>query len=231
VNPPPFVLAILGSSLSTGRLSADWVPTLTYELPDQPQAVGRIIVYNLGKGSQNSAWGVTQIPLLTALKPTHILFEGFAINDCIDTGSGPAISQAAHIANIQTMAAAFIAGIPGVDLTIQTMSSISASIAGTRPQLAAYYADEITTGNALGIRTLDNYSNWPTPLNQALTQIDPNTGVGDGLHPIWTGAVDTYLYPNVLSWARTRMAEHFGLAIDGQLDFSNPDQSAFLAAI
>lgn len=44
-----------------------------------------------------------------------------------------------------------------------------------------------------------------------------NTGVGtgqfatvyggDGLHPLWSGAVDTYLFPNILAWARARMAE------------------------
>lgn len=231
MNLPPLVIAVLGSSLSTGRLSADWVPTLKYELPDQPEAVGRIVIHNLGKGSQNSGWGVTQIPLIVSLKPTHILFEGFAINDCIDTGSGPAISRAAHIANIQTMAAGFVAGIPGVDLTIQTMSSISASIAGLRPQLAAYYADEVVTGQALGIRVLDNYSGWPTPLDPALTAIDPTTGLPDGLHPIWTGGVDTYLYPNIMSWARVRAAEHFGVFVPGQLDWSNPANSGLQVVI
>jgi hypothetical protein len=50
---------------------------------------------------------------------------------------------------------------------------------------------------------MDNYAGWPKPLDPALT--DSN----DGLHPIWTGAVDTYLYPYVLAWARARMAEHW----------------------
>lgn len=212
---PPFVAAFLGTSLTSGRLAADWVPTLNREIREFPEAVGPVVILNLGKGSQNSAWGVTQAPLLTALKPTHILFEGFAINDCIDLGAGPAITRAQHILNIQTMVAGWRAGIPAVDLTIQTMSSISAANAAQRPNLADYYADEIATGATLGMRTLDNYANWPKPLNPALTDS------GDGLHPIWAGAVDTYLYPAIKAWARDRMAELWGLPRPGgNLDFS-----------
>ena len=207
---PPFVLACFGTSLTTGRLSADWVPTLADELAAYPEALGPIVIYNMGRGSQNSDWGVTEAPKISALKPTHILFEGFAINDCIDTGSGPAVSQAQHITNIQTMVSGWETAIPGVDLTIQTMSSISAVIAGTRPQLATYYADEVTTGNSLGIRVLNHYAGWPNPLPRNLTYIDPGTGLGDGLHPIWTGAVDTYLYPSIITFARARMAEFWG---------------------
>jgi hypothetical protein len=166
---PPLALALLGSSLTTGRLSADWVPRLTRELQAYPEAKGPIDIYNKGKGSQNSAWGVTQIPDLVALKPTHVLMEGFAINDCIDTGSGPAISRAQHITNIQTMVAGLQAGIPGVDITIQTMNPVSAAGSPTRPNLVDYYADEIATAAILGVRSIDNYASWPHPLPDFLS--------------------------------------------------------------
>lgn len=165
----PFTLALLGTSLTTGRLSADWAPRLNRELPAQPEGVGPIRVYNLGKGSQNSAWGLSQAPLLTGLKPTHILFEGFAINDCIDFGGGPAVTRAAHIQNIKDMIDAWQAGIPGVDLTLQTMSTIAAAITGTRPNYADYVADEIATAALKGIRCLNNYAGWPNPLDPMLT--------------------------------------------------------------
>lgn len=160
----PITFAFQGSSLTTGRLSAGWVPRLTHDLQCYPEAVGPIRVYDMGKGSQNSAWGVTNAPELSKLKPTHVITEGFGINDAIDFGGGPAITRPQHIINIQTMVAEWVANIPGVDITIQTMSPVSAAGAAIRPALADYYADEIATGTTLGIRTLDNYAAWPHPL-------------------------------------------------------------------
>lgn len=161
---PPFVLAIIGTSLTSGFLSADWVPRLARELLNQPQAKGPVVVYNLGKGSQTStSWGVPQAPLISALKPTHVLFEGFGINDSVDFGAGPSVTRAQHILNIQAMVAEWQANIPGVDLTIQTMSPV-AVYNTIRPALADYYADEVATGTTLGIRVLDNYAGWPKPL-------------------------------------------------------------------
>lgn len=203
----PLVLVCLGTSLTTGRLSADWVPTLLREIQDQPEARGPIRIYNLGKGSQNSDWLLSQAQSISDLKPTHILTEGGAINDCVDFGSGPAVTRAQHISNIQAMVGNWLTNIPNVDITLQTMSSIATVITPTRPALADYYADEVATATTLGIRVMNNYAGWPKPLNQALTVIDPATGLGDGLHPVWTGAVDTYLYPNVVAYARARMAE------------------------
>lgn len=197
----PFALALLGSSLTTGRLAADWVPTLQREIILQPEAKGPVRLYNRGHGSMDSAWGLTQAQAIADLGVSHVLFEGFAINDCVDFGAGPDQTRAQHIANIQGMVAIWRAANPDVDLTIQTMSSVSAAVAAGRPALADYYADELATGATLGIRTMDNYAGWPKPLDPALTN------GADGLHPIWTGGVDTYLYPNVLAWARARMAE------------------------
>lgn len=206
----PFVPLFLGSSLTTGRLAADWVPRLDAELKDQVEAIGPYCVINAGKGSQNSAWGVTQIADIVARQPTHILMEGFAINDCVDFGGGPAISRAGHTANITTMVTAFLAGIPGVDITIQTMSPVSTAGAAIRPQLATYYADEITTAAGLGVHSLDNYTRWAAGWpGGALPDWLCNNF--DGLHPRFLNGVDTYLYPYVLLWARQKMAAMWGL--------------------
>lgn len=204
----PFVLVCIGSSLTTGRLAGpdlSWVPLLARELPDAPEALGPVRVYNMGKGSQNSAWGVTQIDAVTALRPTHILMEGFAINDCIDSGGGAAISRAAHIANITSMVTSWQAQIPGVDITIQTMSPVSPSGAGVRPLLGTYYADEVATAAALGVRILDNYAAWPKPL-------DPTkTASASGLAlPVTAG----YLYQNGVTWNPADKAASVSLSPD-----------------
>lgn len=183
-----FTLVCIGSSLTTGRLAGpdvSWVALLAYQLPAEAEALGPIDVYNMGKGSQNSAWGVTQIDAVAAYKPTHILMEGFAINDCVDFGAGPAISRAAHIANMTAMVTAWKAQIPGVDITIQTMNPVSVAGAGIRPQLPAYYADEVATAAMLGVRILDNYTASAKPLdptksNGAVPFVLPVTAGFDG---------------------------------------------------
>lgn len=211
---PRFSLACFGTSLTTGRLSADWVPRLSEQLQQQPEAVGPIDIYNLGKGGETSVWGLANAHTVAALRPTHILSEGFGIND-----SALGVSQPDHISNIEDMVAMWRAARADVDITFQTMSSVDAAVAVGRPNLAAYYADTIATALALDCRVLDNYGGgeglpvppgiaggWPKPLPTALTNAN------DGLHPIWTGAVGAYLFPNVLFHCRVLMAEYWGLA-------------------
>ena len=179
VVPPPFVLALLGTSLTiTGRFSADWATKLARELQTYPEAVGPVRVLNLAKGSQTStSWGIVKAPEISGLKPTHILTEGFAINDCVDSGGGPAVSRAQHILNIQAMVAEWQANIPGVDITLMTMNPVSTLVATLRPALADFYADEIATATTLGVRVLDNYGGvaggpaggWPKPMDASKT--------------------------------------------------------------
>lgn len=176
---PTFALAILGTSLSTGRLSADWPARLQEALQQQPEAVGPIAVYNMGKGSQTSDWGVTRAPDISVLRPTHVLMEGFGINDSVDFGGGPAVTRANHITNLQTIVAELRSKRADVDITIQTMSPVSAAGAASRPALADYYADELAVAALLSTRSLDNYAVWPHPLPQAISH------EGDGLHPLW----------------------------------------------
>jgi len=96
------------------------------------------------------------------------------------------------------------------------MSSVDTTVATGRTLLANYYADEMTFATSNGDSKIDNYlgaggtypgpaTGWVKPLTTSLTYDN------DGLHPIWAGAVDTYLYPNVYWWARNKMATFWGL--------------------
>jgi hypothetical protein len=212
----PFVLAAYGTSLTTGRLSSQWVERLQQAMYGLPEAVGPIVVYNMGKGSQTSAWGAANAYLIADLKPTHILTEGFAINDCALVSGSPQVSQANHLTNMASMRSTWKAANPAVDITWQTMNSVGLTTSAGRPALADYYADEMTYAAAQGDTAISNYlgmggaypgpsGGWPKPLSDALT--DNN----DGLHPIWAGGTDTYLFPNVRWWARTKMAAFWGL--------------------
>lgn len=212
----PFTLVTYGTSLTTGRLSSQWVERLQQTLYGLPEAVGPVVVYNMGKGSQTSVWGAANAYLVANLKPTHILSEGFAINDCALVGGSPQVSQANHLTNMASMRATWKAANPNVDITWQTMNSVGTTTATGRPSLANYYADEMTYAAAQGDTRIDNYlgaggaypgpsSGWPKPLPDALTDNS------DGLHPIWTGGTNTYLFPNVRWWARVKMAAFWGL--------------------
>lgn len=172
---PTFALACYGTSLTAGRLSSDWVPILRNEIATFPEAKGPIAIYCTGHGGWTSVDLLNGAPVVAALRPTHILTEGGAINDCPDFGSGPAVSRATHNANNQAMINLWRASNPAVDITMMTMSSVSA-IQTARTNLAAYYADELATAQSMGLRALDNYNGtstvpggWPKPLNELLT--------------------------------------------------------------
>ena len=217
----PFVLVTYGTSLTTGRLSASWPERFAQGIIGAPECVGPVIVYNMGKGGETSVWGAANAYIAAAMKPTHILSEGFAINDCFG-GASPVVSQANHLTNMASMRSTWRASNPTVDITWQTMSSVDATAATNRTLLANYYADEMTYATSSGDSKIDNYlgaggdypvdtrtTGWIKPLTTALTYVVD--GVNDGVHPIWTGAVDTYLYPNVYWWARNKMATFWGL--------------------
>jgi hypothetical protein len=193
----PIAFAFTGSSLTTGRLSADWVPRLLQRLKQEPEAKGRVIVYNMGKGSQTSDWGLTNAPEISKLRPTHILFEGFAINDC---AIGP-VTLAKAAANFRGMVAEWRGNIPGVDLTHQTMSPAAAADAN-RTNLQTYYNQELSLASGLGIPSLNHTPAWPA-IDASNTNGAPS---GDSLHPIWSGVFETYSYPSILAWAKARMA-------------------------
>jgi hypothetical protein len=171
----PCVVAITGTSLATGRLSADWVPTLNREARTYPECKGPVFILNMGHGSWTSNDILANIPNIVALKPTHVWLETGSINDCPDFGSGPAVSFSTHNANVTAMVSQLRAGIPGVDITIVTMSSV-AIYQTARANLALYYAADVSLAGSLGTGLVDNYSGtttvpggWPKPLDGRLT--------------------------------------------------------------
>jgi hypothetical protein len=207
----PFVLVTYGTSLTTGRLSSQWPERLQQGIRGAAECVGPVIVYNMGKGSQTSVWGKDNAYIGGALNPTHILSEGFAINDC-----ALGVSQPDHLTNMGSMRSTWLSYNPDVDITWQTMSSVSTAIAVGRPALASYYADEMTFATSNGDTKIDNYlgagGSYPGPVGGWVKPLpDVLTYDSDGLHPIWTGSVETYLWPNVYWWARVKMAEFWGL--------------------
>ena len=203
--PKPFTLVTYGTSLTTGRLSTFWSERLQQALLGVPEAIGPVIIYNLGKGNTNSIWGVDNAHYGAVMKPSHILSETFAINDCALVGSVPEVTLSNNLANMEAMRSIWKAADPTVNITWQSMSSIAASITSLRPNLATYYNSGMAKAVDLGDGALNNYAGWIKPLPPALSNDD------DGLHPIWTGATETYLFPNVLLWARQKMATYWGL--------------------
>lgn len=217
----PLILAVLGTSLTAGRLSGNlWWMRLMENARAQPEAVGPIILQNFGKGSQQSPYGVATAPLIADFNPTHVLSEGFAINDC--TSLPTIISRPDHMANMQAIHDILKAKNPAVDITWQTMNGVSAAGASLRPDLQLYYDDEVTKAAAMGDRMLNHYyglptppapvGGWPKPLPDYLTDS------GDGLHPIWDGALEVYFWPGMIYWLRCRMAEWWGLPIPNPPD-------------
>lgn len=73
-------IVLYGTSLTTGRLSGQWDRKLAQALAARTDRPVR--VHSMGKGSQTSDWGVlNMINNVAVFNPTHILFEGFSIND------------------------------------------------------------------------------------------------------------------------------------------------------
>lgn len=173
----PFVLGLYGTSLTQGRLNADWPARLLRDLKQYPEAKGPILIFNEGRGSQNSDWGLINIAKVADQRPTHVLMEPFSINDSIDVAGSPAVSLANHDANVTAMVAALRAARADVDITLQTMNSVGAAGAALRPLLAAFYARDVALAGTLGLRLINNYDGqaggpvggWPKPLPPALS--------------------------------------------------------------
>lgn len=229
----PFILAVLGTSLSAGRLSGNlWWMRLTEAARAQPEAVGPIVMQNFGKGSQQSTYGVATAPDIALFNPTHVLTEGFAINDCAALPT--VISRPDHMANMQTIHDTLKAKNPAVDITWQTMNGVSSAGAALRPALQDYYDDEVTKAAAMGDRMLNHYyglptppapvGGWPKPLPDYLTDS------GDGLHPIWPDALEIYFWPGMIYWLRVRMAEYWGLPIPNPPSPPSPPDAQYLVA-
>lgn len=226
----PLILAVLGTSLSAGRLSGNlWWQRLMANARCLPEAVGPVVLQNFGKGSQTSVYGVDTAPLIADYNPTHVLSEGFAIND-----SAFGISRPDHLANMLTIRNILKAKNPEVDITWQTMNGVSTAGEPLRPFLPDYYQDEIDFAALHGDTMLDHYNGlpsppaiaggWPKPLPESLT--DSN----DGLHPIWDNSLELYFWPGLTYWLRVKMALHWGLAIPNPPEPPTPPDAQYTMA-
>lgn len=197
---PPFVAAFYGTSLTTGRLSTFWAERLQETLRTVPEAIGPVIVHNLGKGSQTSDWGAANAYTVAQIRPTAVWSEDFTINDCFEAGGVPQVTQVQQAANMQTMHDAWVAPNPDVVITWQSMSSVDATVAAGRPTLAARYAAGLVKGAAMGDRTLDHYlgaphgpgGGWVKPLPTNLS--NPQTPFSIPPTPSFIG------FPNAVTW-------------------------------
>lgn len=195
-------LLLLGSSLTTGRLATppnSWPLRLLEAMRAHVNCKGPVEILNIGQGSTTSDFGASQALAYGGVRPTHVLYEDFGINDC---AIGPVTLPQAAINN-QLIIDRFRAGRADVVMVHQTMSPASAADV-SRANLAAYYTQGTAIATANGITTIDNYAGWPKPLDPALT-VD-----GDGLHPLWDAAFELYSYPNILAWAVQAMADFWG---------------------
>jgi hypothetical protein len=199
-----FVLDLYGTSLTQGRLNADWPALLKRQLQQYPEAKGPIDIVNQGKGSTNSDWGLANIGLIANDRPTHVLMEGFSINDAALTdGVNPQVTTGNHDVNVTAMVAALRAARADVDITIQTMNPVSLAGQGLRPNLAAYYARDVALAGTLGLTLLDNYGGvaggpvggWPKPIDGKKTNgaapflIAPTGGyAGQWVNALWDPA-------------------------------------------
>lgn len=208
--PPPFVLMTNGTSETYGRLAAypyGWAERLAVDLPQQPEAVGQVVVIPRGHGGWTSLDVLNDITVAAASeRVTHALIEPGDINSCVVSGGVPVYDRATKTAHVDAMVAALQAANPAIDITLQTMNPVSAGGAGLRPNLADYYADTIARAGVLGIGALDNYAAWPKPLPEWMSFCF------DGLHPVWANAVEIYHYRAVLFLMRQKMAAWWGLA-------------------
>lgn len=190
----PFVLMLGGTSLTSGRLCNPPIPWTQYLYDDMIGAAecqGPVIIINTGKGSQTSDFGASQAALMAPLRPTHVLMEDFAINDC---AIGP-VSIPQATANFNSMVASYRAARSDVVIVHQTMSPAAATDA-SRVNLPTYYTNGLTNAALNGLISLDNYGGtaivpggWVKPLPNNLT-----VGFG-GLANIPSGF--TYLFGTI----------------------------------
>jgi hypothetical protein len=188
-----FTILVNGTSLTNGRLATAWDTDFQRALAGVVDRPVRII--NRGKGSQtSSSWGVPMAPSDAALQPDLFITEGYGINNC-----AMGISRSQAQADLTSIIGTFRSVSPRTRVCVQTMSPASSGDA-LRGNLSLYYGDELTLARSLGCDTLNHYVNWPNPLPVAITQIDPTTGVGDGLHPN-KAAVRQYFLPTLVAYA------------------------------
>jgi len=177
----PIGIACFGTSLTTGRLSGGWVQKLQDKLNGVSRR--RVICYDVGAGSQTSAWGVSNVDRPRNHRPDVCLIE-FSINDAV-TANG--ISTAQATTNLSSIVSSLRARNPNMLIYMMTMNSCPDL--SLRPNLEDYYQNDRTFAAANGCGLIDIRPLWGTP---------NYTDTPDGLHPS-EAAVDAKLLPTVFN--------------------------------
>lgn len=177
----PRLAVLAGDSLMTGRLSGDhdW----QIERIIAGRAAFPFVLISAGKGSQTSAWGVTQIPYWSGLRP-DVFVLSLAMNDAVSPPAGGlGLSLAEHEANYLAIIAGMRANNPDVRIIIATMSPVSAAVAAGRPALLDYYQKDRDIAAAQNCELADLFADW---VALAGTVNPPQTSEwflnADGLH-------------------------------------------------
>ena len=177
----PIGIACFGTSLTTGRLSGGW----PQKLQDKLNGVSRrrVICYDVGAGSQTSAWGAANMYRPTDPRPDICLIE-FSINDAVTAFS---VSIAQATANRTSIINGLRARNANMLIYLMTMNSCPDL--SLRPDLENYYANDRTFAAANGCGLIDIRPVWGTP---------NFTDTPDGLHPT-EAAVVAKLLPTVFN--------------------------------
>lgn len=201
---PPMVLGIGGTSLSApSRLCTPdnpWPLWLARRLRANAACKGDLIVVNMAKASQSSAYGVAITNAHAGLGFTHYLGEGFEKNDCVPGGvaPNPPVSLAQAAANNTAIWAALRAINPAVRITYQSMNPPSADDTNRTGEVdykEQMKALAVADGN---VTTIDSWATWEAAYPGGLpTELTVDL---DKLHPLWdVGGVgfSTLSYPNI----------------------------------
>lgn len=193
----PFGLLVGGTSLSTGRLSGFWPGKLQQAL--NGVCGRRVRVFDAGKGSQTSDWGVTQIAYWAGFRADAAVLE-FSIND-----AAPALFASGltgHQTNMNSIIDGLRATNSSIDITLQTMSPLGPNGATARPNLAGFYQSDRDIATAKSCRLLDNNVTWLSVRGASNQYCLPNDGTwtqnNDELHPT-EARVEQILLANLIS--------------------------------
>jgi len=208
-------IALYGTSEVEGRLNNGWPGRFEAAARALATCVGPLNVFNQGKGSQNSDWGLANVNLIADPRPDVAIIDAFDINDRALVGGVPEVTLANSLANKTAIVAALRAANPAMFIALMTMNDVNAAGGAGRPDLAAGYAQTVALAATLGTDIIDNFNGtapwgtfgggWPHPGPDVLYQIDPTTGMPDGLH-VTAAAFDTYTMPNLIAYIGAKQA-------------------------
>lgn len=168
-----FDIAIFGTSITTELNNRNWPEELRKYLQIGKRSAIR--TYPVGKGSQNSSWGLANISRVTNLKPRAVLIE--FVNDGHNLIGVPVIQSRA---NFETMIGAIRSASPITQIFLMSLVRPTAEYITTYyPNLPAYYAEWAAIAAENGLGFIDCYHAWGDPAVHPEETAPP----ADGVHP------------------------------------------------